>query len=123
MQKINRVVIVDVINTFQKIEAASHNLEELRSLIATYHGIDIVDIIQHRDRPDKATFIGRGKVEELARVVKNKKIDIVVVNAIVNPSILFNITQYLWDDNPDIQVWDRVDLILNIFDKTDCIRY
>lgn len=117
MQKINRVVIVDVIDPFQKIDFASHNLEELRSLVTTYHGIDIVDIIQHRSRPDKATFIGRGKVEELMSIVKNKKIDIVVVNAIVNPSVLFNLTQYLWDDNPKIQVWDRVDLILNIFDK------
>jgi len=117
MQKINRVVIVDVINTFQKIDAAVHNLEELRSLIATYHGIDVVDVIQHRSRPDKATFIGSGKVEELVGIVKNKKIDIVVVNAIVNPGVLFNLTQYLWDANSSIQVWDRVDLILNIFDK------
>jgi len=56
-------------------------------------------------------------VAELVDIVKKQKIDIVVVNAIVNPSILFNLTQYLWNERPDIQVWDRVDLILNIFDK------
>lgn len=117
MSKINRVVIIDVISPSQKTEDATRNLEELKSLVSTYHGIDIVDIIQHRTRPDKATFIGSGKVTELVDIVRREKIDIVVVNAIVNPSVLFNLTQYLWVDNPKIQVWDRVDLILNIFDK------
>ena len=117
MSKLKRVVIVDVINPYQKIEEATKNLEEIKSLVSTYHGIDVVDIIQHRTRPNKATFIGSGKIAELIEIVKKRKIDIIVVNAVVNASILFNITQYLWNDKPDIQVWDRVDLILNIFDK------
>jgi len=117
MSKLKRVVIVDIVNPFQKIEEATRNLEEIKSLVSTYHGINIVDIIQHRNRPDKATFIGKGKVEELVNIVNKRKIDIVVVNAIVRPSVLFNLTQYLWNDHPDIQVWDRFDLILNIFDK------
>src|SRR5450830_888519 len=117
MSIIKKVVIIDVINPHLKIEEATKNLEELKSLVSTYHGIDVVDIIQHRTRPDKATFIGLGKVAELVDIVKKQKIDIVVVNAIVNPSVLFNLTQSLWNDNPDIEVWDRVDLILNIFDK------
>ncbi|MFA5770360.1 MAG: GTPase HflX [Patescibacteria group bacterium] len=117
MSKLKRVVIVDIVNPYQKIEEAAKNLEEIKSLVATYHGIDVVDVIQHRTRPDKATFIGSGKIAELVEIVNKRKIDIVVVNAIVNPSVLFNITQYLWNDKPDIQVWDRFDLILNIFDK------
>ncbi len=116
MQK-HRVVLVDIIDPHQNQEDALKNLQELKSLVATYNGIDVVDIIQHRSRPDKATFIGSGKVVELARIVKEKQIEIVVVNAIVNPSVLFNLTQKLWDINPKIQVWDRVDLILNIFNK------
>ncbi|MEK7109911.1 MAG: GTPase HflX, partial [Patescibacteria group bacterium] len=96
MSKLKKVVIVDVVNPYQKIEEATKNLEEIKSLVSTYHGIDVVDIIQHRTRPDKATFIGKGKVEELVGIVNKQKIDIVVVNAIVNPSVLFNLTQYLW---------------------------
>ena len=117
MPKLKKVVIVDIVNPYQKIEEAIKNLEEIKSLVSTYHGIDVVDVIQHRSRPDKATFIGKGKVEELVGIVNKQKIDIVVVNAIVNPSVLFNLTQFLWNDNPEIQVWDRFDLILNIFDK------
>ncbi len=117
MLKVNRVVIVDVIDPSQKTENAARNLEELKSLVSTYHGINIIDVIQHRRRPDKTTFIGSGKVIELVEIVKKQKIDIVVINAIVNPSVLFNLTQYLWEVNTEIQVWDRIDLILNIFDK------
>ena len=117
MSKLKRVVIVDVVNPYQKMDEATRNLEEIKSLVSTYHGIDVVDVIQHRTRPDKATFIGRGKVEELVGIVNRQKIDIVVVNAIVKPSVLFNLTQYLWNDRPEIKVWDRFDLILNIFDK------
>src|SRR3990167_11314083 len=116
MQKVHRVVLVDVVNPYQHKEEAIKNLEELKSLVATYKGIDVIDIIQHRTRPDKTTFIGSGKTTELADIVAGKKINIVVVNAIVNPSVLFNLTQILWTKNPNIQVWDRIDLILNIFD-------
>lgn len=117
MSKLKKVVIVDIVNPYQKLAEAKKNLEEIKSLVSTYHGIDVVDVIQHRNHPDKATFIGRGKVGELVEIVRKRGIDIVVVNAVVNPSVLFNLTQYLWNENPNIQVWDRVDLILNIFDK------
>lgn len=116
MQK-HRVVLIDIIYPHQNQEDAQRKLQELRLLVATYNGIDVVSIIQHRTHPDKATFIGSGKVVELVQIVKEKQIDIVVVNAIVNPSVLFNLTQNLWGINPKIQVWDRFDLILNIFDK------
>ncbi len=116
MSKVHRVVLVDVVDPHQHKDEAIKNLEELKSLVTTYKGIDIIDVIQHRSRPDKATFIGSGKAIELSDIVVDKNIDIVVVNAIVNPSVLFNLTQILWTKNPKIQVWDRVDLILNIFD-------
>ncbi len=116
MKKIHRVVLIDVVDPHQQKEDAIKNLEELRSLVATYKGVDVIDIIQHRTHPDKATFIGSGKALELADIVAVKKIDIVVVNAIVNPSVLFNLTRILWSKNSNIQVWDRIDLILNIFD-------
>lgn len=117
MQKKYRVAIVDIIKPHYHTQKALTSLQELRSLVDTYHGINIVSIIQHRIRQDQATFIGSGKMLELIKIVKEKHIDIVVINNIVNPTILFNITQMLWSTNPNIQVWDRVDLILNIFDK------
>ncbi len=116
MKKAHRIILVDVVDPHTHRDEAIHNLEELRSLVSTYKGVDIVTIIQHRTRPDKATFVGSGKAIELAGIVKKQKIDIVVINAIVKPTVLFNLTKVLWEMNPDIQVWDRIDLILNIFD-------
>ncbi len=117
MLKAHRIVLVDVVDSHCHKDDAIKNLAELKSLVTTYNGIDIVDVIQHRTRPDKATFIGSGKVNELIEIVENKRINIVVINALVNPNILFNLTQKLWNINPLIQVWDRIDLILNIFYK------
>jgi GTP-binding protein HflX len=117
MAKVYQVVLIDVIDPHTHRLDAEQNLDELKSLVTTYNGIDVVTIIQHRTRPDKATFIGSGKVEELTKIVKEQKIDIVVLDALVNPSVLFNLTKQLWSANPDIRVWDRIDLILHIFDK------
>ena len=57
MQKIHRVVLIDIIDSYQNQEDAQKKLHELKSLVATYNGIDVLDIIQHRTRPDKTTFI------------------------------------------------------------------
>ncbi len=117
MARLFRVVLIEVIDPHTHRADADKSLAELRSLVTTYNGIDVVTIIQHRTRPDKATFIGSGKVKELVTIVAEEHIDIVVINALVNPSTLFNLTQELWGAKPDIRVWDRIDLILHIFDK------
>lgn len=119
MQKLQmfRSIIIDVVSPSTNVLEAERNLIELRSLIKTYGSIDVGHIIQHRTKPDKDTFIGSGKVQELIEMVSNKKIDILILNAIVKPTQLFHLTEQLWTANPDIKVWDRVDLILHIFEK------
>lgn len=119
MQKLQmfRSIIIDVVSPETNVAQAERNLIELKSLIKTYGSIDVGHIIQHRTKPDKDTFIGSGKVQELIEMVTNKKIDILILNAIVKPTQLFHITEQLWGANPDIKVWDRVDLILHIFEK------
>ena len=112
-----RVILIDVIPPHRHLSAALKDLAELQLLVKTYGGIDIIQIIQHRTAPDKATFIGSGKVRELAQIVKEEHINHVIINSIVSPTQLFNLTQALLIANPSIQVWDRIDLILNIFDK------
>jgi len=115
--KMFRSVIIDVVSPNTNVPQAERNLIELKSLIRTYGSIDVGHIIQHRTKPDKDTFIGSGKLQELIEMVSNKKIDIIILNDIVKPTQLFHITERLWVSNPDIKVWDRVDLILHIFEK------
>ncbi len=91
-------------------------MEELWSLVMTLGNGEIVDaLVQRADHPDSATFIGQGKVEEVIEKVKEKKIDVVVLNSIAKPGQLFNLQKKISPEKLDIEVWDRIDLILAIF--------
>lgn len=111
------ILPVHVINTHKEKETSVNIGEELESLITTLGG-EIPDrIIQRMDRPNPVTFIGSGKIEEVAKVIKEKDIDVVVLNSMVLPRQVHALKTKLQKTKPDIEVWDRVDLILRIFDK------
>lgn len=112
-----RFVIAHVIPPTTRREEGEENLAELISLIDTYGGATVVKIIQRRANPDPHTYIGSGKAEELKVIIKEENVDVVVLNAVVKPGQLFNLQRMYWGINPNIQVWDRVDLIIGIFDK------
>ncbi len=113
----NRFLPIHVINPRANAENSLHTGEELESLIATFGGQIIDRVIQKRDNPDNATFIGKGKIEEVIEKIKQENIDIVVLNSIAKPRQVHALSLALSSANPQIQVWDRVDLILQIFDK------
>lgn len=98
-------------------DQALRDMEEVELLVDTYGGEVIEKSAQHRDHPDAGLYIGSGRLDWLKATVKEKKIDVVVLNAIVNSGQLFRLEQQLWEVNTKIAVWDRVDLILNIFEK------
>lgn len=98
-------------------EEALKDLHELKLLVESYGG-EVADlIVQRREIHDKGNYLGTGKVEEAAIVIRQKKIDIVVLNAIVKPGQIHDIKKVLAKSNADIEVWDRADLILQIFSK------
>ena len=97
-----------------KIEAFKR-LEELESLVKTYGGIVVIKTIQKRGFPDYQTFIGKGKIEELVKEGEEKEANIIILNNIVKPRQLFELGEIFRKAN--IEVWDRIDLILRIFDK------
>lgn len=112
-----RVLPVHVIPPQGDREAIIKNGEELESLIATLGG-EIVDrIIQRLDRPDLRTYVGRGKVGEIILKMREKPVDVIILNAMAKPGQVFNLKKELQKEDPQIEVWDRVDLILQIFDK------
>lgn len=117
MAEFKRFVLINVVPPVINHEAALYDLEELKSLVSTFGGSTIVRIIQRKDSPDSHTYIGSGKVEELKGIVKNDYIDVIVINDIVKPTQLFHLKESLWSVNHRIEVWDRMDLILQIFDK------
>jgi GTP-binding protein HflX len=93
------------------------NFEEVEELVKTYGGVVYAAVAQNSTRGDQDTFIGHGKVEEVIEVIKNEKIDIVVINTSIKPGQIHTLKLAFEKANPKIIVWDRISLILEIFSK------
>jgi len=68
------------------------------------------EVLQRRDRPDPATLIGRGKVEEIAGAAASTNSDVVIFDHELSPSQLRNLEREI-----NCRVIDRTQLILDIF--------
>lgn len=112
-----RFMLVGLVDPFAKKEEILTSFEELESLVRTYGGKVFAASYQNNTRGDTGTYIGAGKAEELTSEILTEKIDIVVINDSVKPRQLYNLQQLFIKANPQIKVWDRVDLILAIFEK------
>ena len=84
--------------------------EELRELAATAGARVAGEIVQRRQRPDPATYIGKGKVEELREMCLVERIDLVIFDDELSPSQAKNIEEAI-----ETKVIDRTGLILDIF--------
>ena len=89
---------------------AESSLEELRRLAETAGMEVLAEIIQPRETPDPAYFIGRGKLEELEAIVSELKVEAVIFDNDLTPAQTRNLEKAL-----DIVVVDRTSLILQIF--------
>lgn len=112
-----RFMLVGLVSKGIGYESIVLDMEELESLVKTYGGEVFAAVIQKADYPHKATFIGSGKAEEVADKIAEEKIDIVVINDVVKPGQLFSLEKIFFRSNPKIKVWDRLDLILQIFSQ------
>lgn len=112
-----RFLPVHIVNPKANKEKALHAGEELESLITTLGGEIVERSMQKRENPDNVTYIGKGKVQEVFEKVENVGVDVVVLNSTVKPRQIHTLKKALQKANPKIEVWDRVDLILHIFDK------
>ncbi|WP_420827032.1 GTPase HflX [Arcanobacterium pluranimalium] len=92
------------------LEAAEDSLRELAALAETA-GSQVMDgLIQHRQLPDPATFLGSGKAKELGEIVANTGADTVIVDSELAPS-----QRRALEDIVKVKVIDRTALILDIF--------
>ena len=90
--------------------SAEESLAELHEL-ATSAGAEVVgELVQHRDKPDPATLIGRGKLEEIAGAAAMSNADLIIFDHDLSPSQQRNIEKEV---KP--RVIDRTQLILDIF--------
>jgi len=107
--RLERVILVGVW-TEGSVKDAENSMEELAALSETAGSTVLDALIQRRDKPDPATFIGSGKVSELKEIVKSTGADTVVCDGELSPSQLRNL-----EDKVKVKVVDRTALILDIF--------
>ncbi len=118
MQKIHpQCLLISILPKALPDELALEELQEVKELLETYNAELAELLIQRREIHDKGSYIGKGKMHEAVRIIHEKKIDIVVLNAIVKPGHIYEMKKLFIKSNPHIHVWDRVDLILQIFSK------
>lgn len=88
------------------------SLEELEELGQTAGAVTVGMVIQKRERMHPGTYIGKGKIEEVAQLVRSRQADTVVCDDELSPAQLRNLSDAL-----DVKVIDRTVMILDIFAK------
>jgi len=105
-----RVILVGVVTPGEKEAQTKEYLDELAFLVDTAGGKVEKVFTQKMLKPERATFVGTGKLEEIKAYVKSEEIDVVVFDDELSPSQLRNIDREL-----GVKVLDRSNLILDIF--------
>lgn len=91
-------------------EQFEYSMTELAALSEANNLEVVARLVQKLDHPDKATYFGKGKVEELKMTVLDKDADMVIVNDELSPSQIRNL-----EKQTETKIIDRTGLILEIF--------
>ncbi len=90
--------------------AIEDSMEELAQLVKTAQGTVIDQVIQSRDKIDPVFYVGKGKMQELTKIVQNRDINLIVANDELNSNQIANIERAT-----GIKTLDRTTIILDIF--------
>ncbi|UCE20031.1 MAG: GTPase HflX [Gemmatimonadota bacterium] len=105
-----RAVLIGVALPAQSKWHVEEMLDEL-ALLANTAGADVVDrVVQERSRIDPAFFIGQGKAESVAKLVKSYEADLVIFDEDLSPAQVKNLERVI-----DAKIIDRSGIILDIF--------
>ena len=106
-----RAVLIGVITQFQNEKKSKEYLDELAFLAETAGANPVKRFTQKMAKTNPKTFIGTGKIQEIALFVEDNDIDIIIFDDELSPSQLRNIEEVFRDR----KVLDRTNLILDIF--------
>lgn len=110
-----KAILIDCIPPSINKKEAEFRLQEAESLIKTYGGVVLIKKIQKKLTPHYSTYIGSGKIDEIIAENKELQANIVIINNELKPQQTYNLGEKFRPHN--LQVWDRIDLILKIFQK------
>ncbi len=112
-----KTIIVDIAPQNIKANDLEARMAELESLVSTYGDTVVVKRIQKRDTPDYNTYVGTGKLEEMIAAGEELWAERIIIGNILKPAQIYHINEILRERKSKIQAWDRIDLILKIFDQ------
>ena len=110
--KEERAVLAAVATPSVGMERVNEYLDELAFLLETAGGVAVKKFVQNLQYRDPKTYLGSGKLEEVAAYVKENDIELAVFDDELSPSQLRNIEAVL-----HCKILDRTHLILDIFSK------
>lgn len=106
-EKITRALLVSVdCGSFD----AEASLDELWELVKSAGAQPILTVLQKLDRPETATFVGTGKLQEITEICSQYEIDLIVCDSELTPTQIKNL-----ENATDVRTIDRTTLILDIF--------
>ena len=103
-------VLVGLITPQQNENKAREYLDELAFLADTAGAVTVKQFTQRCDAPNSSTFVGKGKLEEIADYVANNDVNLVIFDDDLTPKQMANIEKAV-----KVKVLDRTSLILDIF--------
>ena len=106
-EKITRALLVSV-DTGEYDAQAS--LDELFELVKSAGADPVLSVTQNLQKIEKGTFVGTGKLAEIAEICESQEIDLLVFDSELSPTQIKNI-----EAETDVRVIDRTTLILDIF--------
>ena len=107
-----RAVLVGLITPQQPENKAREYLAELEFLAETAGAVTVKTFMQRCNEPNRATFVGKGKLEEIAHYVDENNIQLVIFDDDLSPKQVSNVER-----ETHVKVLDRTSLILDIFAK------
>ncbi|MBP5314796.1 MAG: GTPase HflX [Muribaculaceae bacterium] len=105
-----RAVLVGLITPQQDEAKAREYLDELAFLADTAGAASVKTFVQKLDYPNPRTFVGKGKLDEIAKYVEENEIDLAIFDDDLSTKQVMNISNAL-----HVKVLDRTNLILDIF--------
>ena len=113
----NKIVLVYLAHPRISRSGMEKDITELWNLVASLGDAAVVDIIAQKGPEFPATYIGTGKVAEVAEYLTAHPVHVILFNGRLKPGQKFTLRKKYWGIRPDIGIWDRVDLILAIFSR------
>ncbi|MEG1643732.1 MAG: GTPase HflX [Bacteroidales bacterium] len=111
-QESEKTVLVGLVTEQQSETKVKEYLDELAFLADTAGAVPVKRFIQRLEFPNKITFVGKGKLEEIRLYVEENDIGLVIFDDELSPKQLKNIEEAL-----KVKILDRTSLILDIFAK------